>query len=99
MIDITQLTALISAFRVETEKESISPETVGKILQDIADLLATVPSENDFNILRFWKETLQQYAREAVGIYKPPNITWWPWAILAALIILIKAKIWINNKK
>mgnify|MGYP007069859358 CR=1 FL=1 len=61
MIDITQLTALISAFRVETEKESISPETVGKILQDIADLLATVPSENDFNILRFWKETLQQY--------------------------------------
>mgnify|MGYP007056216495 CR=1 FL=1 len=61
MIDISQLTALISAFRVETEKESISPETVGKILQDIADLLATVPSENDFNILRFWKETLQQY--------------------------------------
>ena len=41
MIDISQLTALISAFRVETEKESISPETVGKILQDITDLLAT----------------------------------------------------------
>ena len=55
MIDISQLTALISAFSVETEKESISPETVGMILQDIADLLATVPSENDFNILRFWK--------------------------------------------
>ena len=29
MIDIQQLTSLISAFRVETEKESISPETVG----------------------------------------------------------------------
>ena len=26
MIDISQLTSLISAFRVETEKESISPE-------------------------------------------------------------------------
>ena len=26
MIDISQLTALISAFRVETEKESMSPE-------------------------------------------------------------------------
>ena len=45
MIDITQLTALISAFRVETEKESISPETVGKILQDITDLLATAIGE------------------------------------------------------
>ncbi len=26
MIDISQLTSLVSAFRVETEKESISPE-------------------------------------------------------------------------
>ena len=34
MIDTNQLSALISAFRVETEKESISPETVGKLLQD-----------------------------------------------------------------
>ena len=40
MINISQLTALISAFRVETEKESISPEN---------------------NIIRVWKETLQQY--------------------------------------
>ena len=34
MIDTNQLSVLISAFRVETEKESISPETVGKLLQD-----------------------------------------------------------------
>ena len=61
MIDTNQLTALVSAFRVETEKESISPETVGKILQDIADLLATATSESEYNIIRFWKETLQQF--------------------------------------
>ena len=61
MIDISQLTALISAFRVETEKESISPETVGKILQDITDLLATAISETEYNIICVWKETLQQY--------------------------------------
>ena len=61
MIDIQQLTSLISAFRVETEKESISPETVGSILQAIADLLATATSETEYNIIRFWKETLQQY--------------------------------------
>ena len=61
MIDISQLTALISAFRVETEKESISPETVGSILQAIADLLATATSETEYNIIRVWKETLHQY--------------------------------------
>lgn len=61
MIDISQLTALISAFRVETEKESISPETVGKLLQDITDLLATAIGETEYNIIRVWKETLQQY--------------------------------------
>lgn len=69
MIDISQLTTLISAFRIESEKESISPEprrpdgrqTVGKFLQDIADLLASVPSQNNFNILRYWEEPPQQY--------------------------------------
>ena len=42
-------------------KESISPETVGKILQDITDLLATAIGETEYNIIRVWKETLQQY--------------------------------------
>ena len=45
MIDTNQLSALVSAFRVETEKESISPETVGKLLQDILDLLATASTD------------------------------------------------------
>ena len=35
--------------------------TVGSILQAIADLLATATSETEYNIIRFWKETLQQY--------------------------------------
>ena len=61
MIDIQQLTSLISAFRVETEKESISPETVGSILQAIADLLATATSETEYNVLRFWKDTISQF--------------------------------------
>ena len=61
MIDITQLTSLISAFRVETEKESISPETVGKILQDITDLLATASTDAERQILNDWKDMLSQY--------------------------------------
>lgn len=47
MIDTNQLSALVSAFRVETEKESISPETVGKLLQDILDLLTTANSDTE----------------------------------------------------
>lgn len=31
------------------------------------------------------------YARDTVGIYKPPNITCWPWAVLAALVIVAAA--------
>ena len=35
------------------------------------------------------------YTRDTVGIYKPPNITWWPWAILAALALLVTVRYWI----
>ena len=61
MIDISQLTSLVSAFRVETEKESISPETVGKLLQDIVDLLATASTDAERQILDDWKTMLSQY--------------------------------------
>ena len=61
MIDISQLTSLISAFRVETEKESISPETVGSILQDITDLLSTASTDAEHQILENWKNMLSQY--------------------------------------
>ena len=60
MIDTNQLSALVSAFRVETEKESISPETVGKLLQDILDLLATASSDTERKILDDWKALLSQ---------------------------------------
>ena len=42
-------------------KESISPETVGSLLQAIADLLATATSETEYNVLRFWKDTISQF--------------------------------------
>ena len=49
MIDTTSLTALISAFRAEVTQNSISPEKVGGILQQIADLLATATPDSDMN--------------------------------------------------
>ena len=58
MIDTTQLTQLISAYRVETEKESISPETVGALLQNITDLLANATSSTEQQIFENWMTTL-----------------------------------------
>ena len=39
MIDISNLTSLITAFRQETEQGCISPETLGALLQAIANQL------------------------------------------------------------
>lgn len=44
MINISPLTALIAAFRRETQAHSISPEVVGSLLQRITDILATATS-------------------------------------------------------
>lgn len=55
MIETTSLTALITAFRAEVTQNSISPEKVGSILQQIADLLATATPDSDmseFTVLR-----------------------------------------------
>ncbi len=60
MIDTTQLTQLISAFRVETEKESISPKTVGSLFHDITDLLANASSNTEQQIFENWKGVHQE---------------------------------------
>lgn len=69
MIDTNQLSALVSAFRVETEKESISPETVGKLLQDILDLLATASSDAERKILDDWKHRASRMQSQACFNY------------------------------
>ena len=51
MIDTTSLTALITAFRAEVTQNSISPEKVGSILQQVADLLATAAPDSDMSEL------------------------------------------------
>ena len=47
--DTSSITALISAFRAEVAQNSISPEKVGSILQQIADLLATAAPDSDMS--------------------------------------------------
>ena len=59
MIDITNLTSLISAFRNETEQGSISPETLGALLQAIANELQGASSNQDQVKLAALYENLQ----------------------------------------
>ena len=47
MIDISNLTSLITAFRNETEQGSISPETLGSLLQAIANLLSAASTDQE----------------------------------------------------
>ena len=51
MIDITNLTSLITAFRQETEQCSISPETLGSLLQAIANQLKDASNDTDLSKL------------------------------------------------
>ena len=57
MIDITNLTSLITAFRNETEQGSISPETLGSLLQAIAEKLKSAQNVDELTML---KDTVQQ---------------------------------------
>lgn len=56
MIDITAITKLISAFRAETVKDSISPERMGGILQQMADLLGESISQSEYIMLKTYYE-------------------------------------------
>lgn len=51
-IDTTSINSLVSEFRTLSQKDSITPESLGALLQRIADLVGTCTSENDFSLVR-----------------------------------------------
>ncbi len=51
MIDTGTLTDLITQFRNTTAANSISPESVGSILQIIVDILATAGTQANLDII------------------------------------------------
>ncbi len=59
MIDVTTLTNLITQFRNTTASNSVSPETVGSILQKIVDILATAGTQANLDIINKWHEALK----------------------------------------
>lgn len=62
MIDVTTLTDLITQFRNTTASNSVSPETVGSILQKIVDILATAGTQANLDIINKWHEALKTAA-------------------------------------
>ena len=50
-INITTITQLISDFRVLSQKDSISPESLGVLLQRLADLINSAASDADYKAI------------------------------------------------
>ena len=57
-MDITSITSLISTFRAETHEEAITPESLGALLQKIADALGTASLQTDVAALQSWRTGL-----------------------------------------
>lgn len=58
-IDTKSLTDLITEFRKITAKDAITPESLGAILQRIADLLATAGTQETAKVLTDWYNALR----------------------------------------
>lgn len=73
-IDTTALNKLITHFRALSQKDSVSPESLGSLLQKLADLLASCPADSEVNnalnsvnrTITSLQSDLQNIARSAV---------------------------------
>lgn len=73
-IDTTALNKLITDFRALSQKDSVSPESLGSLLQKLADLLASCPADSEVNnelnslnrTITSLQSALQNIARSAV---------------------------------
>ncbi|MDO4512258.1 MAG: hypothetical protein Q4B68_10640 [Bacteroidales bacterium] len=64
MIDITRISALIDALRNETQKEAITPEVLGALLQFLAELVNGCACDTDFLPVRNGLGDLKSAYRE-----------------------------------
>lgn len=65
-IDTKSLTDIITEFRKITAKDAITPESLGYILQRIADLLATAGTQETSTTLMAWYNAIKTAAAEAI---------------------------------
>jgi hypothetical protein len=57
-MDISSLTTLISTFRAETLEDAVTPESLGSLLQKIADALANASLQTDMTSIQAWRTTI-----------------------------------------
>ena len=57
-MDISSLTTLISTFRAETLEDAVTPESLGALLQKIADALANASLQTDMTSIQAWRTTI-----------------------------------------
>ena len=55
-MDISNLTSLINALRAETQEDSITPESLGALLQKIVDVLGSAASNLTVQQLVQWQQ-------------------------------------------
>lgn len=60
-MDISNLTSLINALRAETQEDSITPESLGALLQRIVDVLGDAASDFTVQQLEQWQHIIQMY--------------------------------------
>ena len=79
--------AVLRARRASVNKHDIAERNASRCAQQV-DSVASHRS----------LDRTDHYARDTVGIAKPPNLSWLPWVILAALAIIAAARYFIKNK-
>ena len=88
-IDTKSLSQLIAKFSKLQTKDSITPESLGYILQRIADLLATAGTSETQAILGNWYNALSQKATSLKRKKSPPSILTAPSRSLTPRILSI----------
>ena len=68
MIDISNLTNLITALRAETAKDAISPDSLGALLQKITDVIATAAQSSEVSDIDNWKTAISSISSCLIGI-------------------------------
>ena len=59
-MDITNLTSLINALRAETQEDSITPESLGALLQNIVNVLGSAASDLTVQQLVQWQQVVRR---------------------------------------
>lgn len=70
MLDTTSLSALVSALKAETQKDSITPERIGSILEKILDLIKSAATDTQLTSITSWKTTVSALGEVVTALSK-----------------------------